>query len=154
MQDLIIRIATLTDIAQLRILEQGVIIAERPYDSTLKDDPLQYYNLEELITSSSSEVFVAEKDGKLIASGYARIQPTKQYTKHAHYAYLGFMYVQPEFRGQGLNQKIMDALKSWTKEQGLTEMRLEVYVDNAPAIRAYEKYGFKKSLVEMRMGLE
>lgn len=154
MEEIIIRTATLADTEQLRIMEQGVIIAERPYDSTLKNDPLQYNNLEELITSSSSEVFVAEKDGKLIASGYARIQPTKHYTKHDQFAYLGFMYVQPEFRGQGVNQKIMDALKSWTKEQGLTEMRLEVYVENAPAIRAYEKYGFKKSLVEMRMGLE
>lgn len=154
MEEIIIRTATVADIEQLRILEQGVIIAERPFDHTLKDDPLQYYNLEELITSTTSEVVVAEKDGRLIASGYARIQPTKSYTKHTHFAYLGFMYVHPDFRGQGLNQKIIDALKAWTKEQGLTEMRLEVYVDNAAAIRAYEKYGFKKTMIEMRMGLE
>lgn len=154
MEDIIIRTATLADIEHLRILEQGVIIAERPYDSTLKDDPLQYYNLDELITSSSSKVVVAEKDGQLIASGYARIQPTKHYTKHARFAYLDFMFVQPEFRGQGINQRIMDALKDWAKEQGLTEMRLEVYHGNEPAIRAYEKYGFKKVMIEMRMGLE
>ena len=64
------------------------------------------------------------------------------------------MYVVPEHRGQGINKKIMDVLKAWAASQNITEFRLEVYCDNAPAIKAYEKVGFSKYFLEMRFNLE
>jgi len=67
------------------------------------------------------------------------------------YAYLGFMYTVPEFRGLGVNQRIIEALKKWALTKGLIEIRLTVYGDNIPALRAYEKAGFVKHIVEMRI---
>jgi ribosomal protein S18 acetylase RimI-like enzyme len=37
---------------------------------------------------------------------------------------------------------------------GVTEFRLQVYSDNLPAVIAYEKIGFSKLLIEMRMELQ
>lgn len=61
------------------------------------------------------------------------------------------MYTKPEYRGKGLNAKIIAYLKKWAFERGLDEIRLTVYQTNAPAIRAYEKMGFEKHLIEMRL---
>jgi GNAT superfamily N-acetyltransferase len=56
-------------------------------------------------------VVVAEAGNKIIASGYARIDRSRPFLRHSSHAYLGFMYVLPEYRGQGINKRIIDALK-------------------------------------------
>ena len=147
------RKATLKDIDTLLVFEQGVIKAERPFDTTLKPDPLHYYDIEEMITASYIELVVAEFEEKIIGSGYARLENSKHYLKHSKHAYLGFMYVDPNYRGKGVNQKIIEALKNWTVLQNVTEMRLDVYFNNDIAIKAYEKAGFTKHMVEMRMDI-
>jgi ribosomal protein S18 acetylase RimI-like enzyme len=147
------RKATLKDIDTLLVFEQGVIKAERPFDTTLKPDPLHYYDIEEMITTPYIELVVAELVNKIIGSGYARLENSKHYLQHSKHAYLGFMYVDPNYRGKGVNQKIIEALKNWTVLQNVTEMRLDVYFNNDIAIKAYEKAGFTKHMVEMRMDI-
>jgi len=154
MAQLHIRSATILDIPTLRVFEQGVIAAERPFDSTLKPDPIRYYNIEEMISATHIEIVVAELQGEVIASGYARIEDSKHYFIHGRHAYCGFMYVTPEHRGKGVNKVILETLKNWARSNGITELRLDVYENNLPAINAYEKAGFTKFLVNMRMGLE
>jgi len=63
------------------------------------------------------------------------------------------MFVKPEFRGQGINKKILQELKNLALEKGITELRLDVYDENYSAIKAYEKAGFKKHLITMRIGI-
>jgi len=64
------------------------------------------------------------------------------------------MYVLPEYRGKGINKKIMNVLKDWAKLQNITEFRLDVYYENTSAIKAYEKVGFSRYFLEMRYNLE
>lgn len=146
-----IRKAILEDLPVLLEFEQGIIKAERPFDVTLGPDPLSYYDLRELVLSDSATVVVAEHDTQVVASGYAMTKKAKHYVDHEDYAYLGFMFTHPDFRGHGINTRIIDALKQWSMEKGLKEIRLTVYDENLAAIRAYEKYGFKKHLIEMRL---
>ena len=134
--------------------EQGVISSERPFDITLKNDHIRYYDLEALIAASHIQLVVAQAGDEVIGSGYARIETAKPYLRHHQYAYLGFMYVHPAHRGNGVNKLIIDALKQWGLSRGITEFRLEVYSDNESAIKAYEKAGFEKHMVEMRMQME
>lgn len=153
MNQITIRKATFDDLATLFLFEQGVIEAERPFDSTLKNDEIHYYDIEGMIRASHIELLVAESEGEVIGSGYARIENAKPYLKHGRHAYLGFMYVAPAHRGKGVNKKIMDGLKDWVRSQNITELRLDVYHDNISAIKAYEKIGFTKHMIEMRLGL-
>ena len=106
-----------------------------------------------MIRAEHIELLVAVSGDELIGSGYARIEKSKHYLRHSHHAYLGFMYVVPAWRGKGVNSLIIGALKDWSLAQGITELRLDVYVNNAPAITAYEKVGFSKHMIEMRMGI-
>ena len=93
---------------------------------------------------------VAETGGKVVGSGYARIEASRHYLKHQQHAYLGFMYVEPAYRGRSINKAILKALEKWAAEQGMTELRLDVYELNEPAIKAYKKAGFSKLMVQMR----
>ncbi len=153
MDDILIRKATTLDIENLLTFEQGVIEAERPFDATLKDGNIIYYDLEGMIARDDAEVVVAELNGQIIASGYARIEDSKPYLKHEQHAYLGFMFVTHLHRGKGINQLIIDFLKDWAISKNIHELRLNVYYENAPAIRAYEKIGFSKHMIEMRLDL-
>lgn len=149
-----VRSATLEDLPALKACEQGIIAAERPYDHTLKPDPISYYDLGELVQSEDAEVAVIEIDGNIIATGYAHKRPSKVYVASDHHAYLGFMFVHPDHRGRGLNRVLIDHLTEWARTRGLPELRLEVYSNNAPALRAYEKTGFKPYITEMRLNLD
>jgi ribosomal protein S18 acetylase RimI-like enzyme len=147
------REATLADMDALLQFEQGVIEAERPFDPTIKPHPTKYYDLDLMVMAPHIHLVVAELDGQPIGSGYARIQTSKPFLNHPQHCYLGFMYVLPQHRGRGVNNLIMQALKDWATSQNITELQLEVYYDNTPAIKAYEKTGFSKNMIQMRMGL-
>ncbi|MCK0191381.1 GNAT family N-acetyltransferase [Arenibacter sp. F20364] len=151
MQQFTVRMATLADLKTLLSFEQEIISAERPFDETLDKDPISYYDLRQLILSEEAAVMVAELDSQIVGSGYGLIRDAKPYLDHKKYTYLGFMYTDREQRGQGVNKAIVDALVVWSKAKGIDEIRLTVYNDNAPAIRAYEKVGFKKHILEMRV---
>lgn len=146
-----IRKATIDDLDTLLVFEQGIIEFERPFDPTLKKEHFNYYDLLEIIENEASDVFVAETKGKIIGSGHVRIKSGENFNSFEKYAFLGFMYVDPTFRGKGVNQKITTALISWAKERGLEEIRLKVYSENQSALKAYEKSGFKPFLTEMRI---
>ena len=146
-----IRKAIEAEIEILLSFEKAIIDAERPFDNTLKEGQIYYYDLIELIRSNNAEVLVAVVNNEIIGSGYAKSLPAEPYQKHTAYAYLGFMYVKPEFRGKGINQKILHELIEWARSQNISEVRLEVYDENTIAKNSYLKAGFKPYLLEMRL---
>jgi ribosomal protein S18 acetylase RimI-like enzyme len=154
MQDLKLRQATLKDLDALKIFEQGVIQYERPFAPQLKPDPIHYYAIEDLIKNENSCFLVAEIGNTLIASGYASIEESETTKKERFHAYLGFMYVAPEYRGKGVNGKIVEYLIEWSKKQNLTEIILELYAENQSALKAYKKIGFHPDLIKMRLNTE
>ena len=64
------------------------------------------------------------------------------------------MYVIPEYRGKGINEKIIKYLMDWGKSKGHFEFQLDVYASNKSAIRAYKKAGFKFETITMRFDTE
>lgn len=146
-----IREATLADIPTLQSFEQGLIRDERPFDPTIRPDPVHYYDLQALIEDPGTFLVVAEWDGEVLSCGYATRKTPRHYLDHEVYAYFGFMYTRPDYRGLGINGQIIQVLKDWSSREGLSEIRLTVYRDNQPAIRAYQKVGFTSHLLEMRL---
>ena len=154
MDEIVIRSATPVDLGVLLAFEQAMIEAERPFDDTIRSgSDVRYYDLEGLIASDDAEVVVAKIGDKIVASGYARIESSKAYLIHRHYCYLGFMYVVPEHRGKGMNGRILEVLEAWAASKGIFELRLEVYFENTAAIRAYEKKGYARHVLEMRKSM-
>lgn len=148
-----IRKALLEDLGVLQKFKMGLIKAELPMDPTIKEDTTSYYDLAELITSNESELFVVEMNSEIVASGYAKIMNDHPYLKHEKQGYLGFMFVPEKHRGNGYNKLIIDKLLAWCKERKVYEIKLDVYDVNEAALKAYEKAGFKKHLINMRLDI-
>ena len=150
---LTIRRATIDDVVELRSFEQEVIRAERPFAQDLADGPIHYYDIEHLISNDDCLLLVVESIDGLVGSGYARIEVNKPHLKGDFFAYLGFMFVTEEYRGKGVNGRVLEALKEWSKSKGVRFLKLDVYQDNAAAVKAYTKAGFTANLVEMVLEL-
>ncbi|WP_240732827.1 GNAT family N-acetyltransferase [Halioglobus maricola] len=151
---MVFREAIDSDLALLREFEQRVIEAERPYNSAIKSEPTTYYDIESLISDRDSQLLLAETDNEIVATGYAQIRSSKASLKHAQHAYLGFMYVSPKHRGQGINSMLIEQLISWCEQRSVQNFYLDVYALNRSAIKAYEKLGFRPSMVEMSLSRE
>lgn len=91
----------------------------------------------------------AELDGRVV--GQASVQVGRG--RKAHVGSLGIMVHDDYTRrgiGSALLAAIIDLSENWL---GLTRLELEVFVDNAPAIRLYEKHGFSIEGTKRRYAL-
>lgn len=149
-----IRPAEIEDLDVLKQIEQEIIRFERPFAPNLGQDPISYYDLRELIQRDDALVLVATIDQEIIGSGYALIKDSKPYEDPKQHAYLGFMFVYPTFRGQGINGQIVDRLLDWARSKNITEIQLDVYAENKSAVQAYTKRNFKPDLLKMRLNFE
>ena len=151
MKEIYFRTATLEDLPVLYDFEQGIIQTERAYDVTLKSSHINYYDLKALIESIDSEIIVAVYKKDVIGSSYVCFKQAAPYLKHTYFAYLGFMFVKPEYRGKGVSKRIIEEIKKLARKKNINELRLDVYNDNHSAIKAYEKAGLKRHLINMRI---
>ena len=153
MSTISIRIANLNDLETLLAFEQGVIKAERPMDSFLGQGTLSYYNIPKLIAAKNSHLIVALAGKELVGSGYIKIEESSTYHKNTKHGYIGFIFVKPSFRGKRISGLILESLKKWGKEKDLKELRLDVYSKNTDALKSYNRFGFTKGLVNMKIDI-
>ena len=148
-----LRLAQPDDLPILLEFEQGVIEEERPCDDSIKKTNANYYDLSDLIADPNTCLQLVEHDARVVGCGYVQLRPSEAAFVHDKHAYLGFMYVEPGVRGQGINKMIIESLISWSRDRGVYDFYLNVYTENPAAIRAYEKVGFTPSQVEMKLNL-
>ncbi len=143
----------MADLQTLLEFEQKVVEAERPFNPQIKPGPARYYDIEALVRQDNTFMCVGAEAERIVATGYAQIRSSTEYLCHAQHAYLGFMYVSAEFRGQGVNKELLQHLLAWCRDEGVDTAYLDVYSENKAAVRAYEKAGFQASMTEMKLHL-
>ena len=128
--------------------------AERPFDPTLEEGTIHYYDDPRMLESDEVE-FLLATSGETLGGLRLRAHRAGQSRifRHTHHAYVGLMYVEPAYRGSGVSGKILGSLKQWCRSRNVAELRLEVYRDNGAAVRAYERAGFAPLYMQMRMHL-
>ena len=85
-------------------------------------------------------VLVAERDGEVVGS--AGLHPAGTHLRRRHVMSLGIS-VAPEAHGQGVGRALMAALCDYADHWAqLLRVELTVFVDNTPAIKLYERFGF------------
>jgi L-phenylalanine/L-methionine N-acetyltransferase len=88
-------------------------------------------------------ILVAERDGTIVGNAGLHPMSLPQHVRRRHVATLG-MAVAPEAQGQGVGTALMQAMCDYADRWlGLLRLELTVYVDNAPAIALYKKFGFE-----------
>ena len=153
MTQICIRPAHIDDLATLLKFEQLIIEYERPMCADMQAGEFNYYSLQNMLESDDAQVVVAEKNGKIVAAGHARIKKSRSYLVHQYHSFLGFMYVEQDYRGKGVNRLVINELKAWSREKGMTVCCLTVFDKNESALKAYQKIGFRNEIIEMRIAL-
>ena len=75
--DFTLREAKMEDLDTLLQFEQGIVQYERPFAPNIKEDPVSYYDISQLIQREDAQVIVVvSASGELIGSGYIKIKRT------------------------------------------------------------------------------
>jgi putative acetyltransferase len=83
----------------------------------------------------------AELDGEVV--GNAGMHPWGAALRRRHVMHLG-MAVHPSAQGRGVGSALMQALCDYADRWAqVLRLELTVYIDNAPAIALYRKFGFE-----------
>ena len=115
--------ATIQDVPQLVALEH----------LCFQSDLLSAAQFRAFIKRTSSEVIVTRLDDTIVGAAVIL------YRRGSTIARLYSIAVTPHLHGKNIAQPLLDFLETAAKEHGCKEMRLEVSVKNARAIRFYEK---------------
>jgi putative acetyltransferase len=117
-----------------------IVARERRYLAQIEALPLEKIEgfVRESVANDSVQ-FVALDGARVI--GWADIFPHWA-TAISHCGSLG-MGVLPDYRGQGIGRRLLEACisKAWLK--GMTRIELEARADNSAAIALYRKVGFE-----------
>lgn len=114
-------------------------------ESDLKSYFDSHYTKESLLTmfdDPSMHGFIAEKDSQ--AAGFARLS----FNRDENRLYVSSLYFLPEFEGQGMGSRLLEAAEGYATEKGLDELWIGVMVENRRALDFYRKVGFQFVLEE------
>jgi ribosomal protein S18 acetylase RimI-like enzyme len=59
------------------------------------------------------------------------------------------IYVDPAYRRQGIGRALMEHARAWSKAQGYTQIGLQVFTTNQPAIDLYQRLGYQPRSISM-----
>ena len=102
-------------------------------------------------------IYVAEENGQVIGFIQGVIidhQPGQDVVFDAVHAprkdgWIGLLYVEPEQRGSGIGQALLDEMKRYFQSKNCDTLRLKVLSSNRRAIAFYEKYALTVREIEM-----
>ena len=123
-----------------------------PKELNLTDPKMSYpFNFKKWITLTyaNQEIhsFAIKSDDWIIGIGNLMIIPE---TKRAHALHI---FIDPDYRQQGLTEKMVRHLESLARSEKMEVMTFRVMPKNKLAIRLYEKLGFEETVSSKRKGL-
>jgi ribosomal protein S18 acetylase RimI-like enzyme len=92
-------------------------------------------------TSGSTNVYLAEIDGKIVGFGSCVSQRTQTLKDSGYDGEISAIYVLKAFQRRALGRRLLHAMASDLSARGFTAVSLWVLRDNAPARHFYERYG-------------
>lgn len=115
-------------------------LLQMPYSTEL----MWRQKLEELNAPGKADLLlVAVRDADGVLVGSAGLHPAGPSPRRRHVMYLGIS-VSAAAQRQGVGQALMTALLDYADNWAqILRLELNVYADNAPAIRLYERCGFR-----------
>ena len=90
-----------------------------------------------IFNDSLAQGFVAQIDDEVV--GYARLF----FNRDENRLYVPSLYFLPDFQGQGMGRRLLEAAEEYAAEKGLDELWIGVMVKNRQALVFYRKVGFQ-----------
>jgi GNAT superfamily N-acetyltransferase len=132
----------------------------RPFDPDLSPGPqiidAYFAQLLNRQKRSRGAIFVAEDDGRLV--GHVCINglmtALDRDERPDAYSFMVELYVDPAYRSKGIGALLVKEAESYARRLGAYKMELNVFAGNGPAIRFYERMGYKPRVIVMSKPLD
>ena len=154
--DVLIRKATIEDLSDIQDLQRLLADTEQPYDALIdvagtktaeKSGYVGYVNMEKKLQSADNYVVVAVAESRAVGVCYGECKKDDDWNVLESFGYVGCVFVEAKYRGggeRGVWPKMLEALeKDFFKALGIKQLRLDCYVDNPAAVKAYTKQNFR-----------
>lgn len=96
------------------------------------------------LENNESVIFVAVDSEQTKPVGFTQLYPTYSSVRVVKNWILNDLYVDKEYRKQGIGEKLIAAAMNFAKENNAKFVQLSTAVDNYTAQSLYERIGFKK----------
>lgn len=126
---------------------------KKPFSS--QDDSEKYVeHVLKDVSDMNGAFYVAVKNNFVVGFIYGVIISEKnvlhKLTHHSRLeGWIGLLYVDEGYRGQGLGKRLIERVKDYFKEKGCSSMRLVVDSNNINAINHYSNLGFETYEIKM-----
>ncbi len=121
-------------------------------NSEVKENYKKYFL--EVLRNVNKRVYVADSEGELIGYIEGVVRRGTKYMRYSKEASIRDFFVDKKYRKEGVGRELTDALIKWFKEKKVERIALSVNSENIPAIKFYEKYGFKEVVKEMSLEIK
>ncbi len=135
--ELVLRQATVDDIAAIEALDHYGTSPLR----NIHQDLQKYFGSLDPSMHEQNVIFLAVLGGAVVAKAELVLAPK---TLPTQIGYIKRVVVHPEYRGQRLAYRLMEAVIGFAREQGIAFLDLHVFEQNLPAVRLYESLGFQE----------
>ncbi len=97
---------------------------------------------EKLVNSPrNDEMYVAEIDGKIVATMYMTFESKIDFFKDRKFGELTVLYVDNDCQAQGIGRKLFELCKERLKSKNIKNFAIGVLEQNHIGRKAYERYG-------------
>ncbi len=135
---LVIRQATLDDLPAIEALDR---YSTSPFRN-IHQDLQKYFGSLDPSMHERNLIFLAEVDGVPVGKAELVLAPA---AVPSQVGYIKRVVVHPDYRGQRIAHRLMQAVIAFSREEGLSFLDLHVFEQNLPAIRLYESLGFQEA---------
>lgn len=116
--------------------EDALRAAQQSFDSLFRDGR---------VDSADQFIYNVYSEGKKVGMLHFGVRRDRS----EPYVYVWDLMVDPSHRGKGLGEQIMLALENEARKLGHSEISLNVFGHNAPAISLYKKIGYNVASMTM-----
>lgn len=105
------------------------------------EEATEYF--QERINGEIGFAFVVEDNQEVVGYAIGGIKDSESYRHDLEIAELESMYVEPEYRSQGIGTQFVGKFETWALEQNADRMRVEVTSQNKKGINFYKEQGLE-----------
>ena len=96
--------------------------------------------IEMVLRDKDNEWLVAEYEGKVV--GQAQVGLVRRRERYRHRAEVGFVIMEA-YCNIGIGGKLMEECIQWCRDNGVTQVELDVVQGNGRAMKMYQGFGFE-----------
>ncbi|HEP1844576.1 TPA: GNAT family N-acetyltransferase [Streptococcus suis] len=148
-----IRRARQSDISALNVLLQEILQVHhqaRPDIFRSEGQKFSEEDLKVLLDNPAKPIFVYEVDGQVVGHLFCELRTaTGDVLQPVKTLFIDDLCVASAARGQKIGEQLYEFALSYAKEQGCYNLTLDVWADNAGAVRFYDRLGLKPQKFRM-----